>query len=215
MYVIYSNITVYTVYFHEKDIDVKEYQVTVSYFDLTENKVIYTTKMNATSDKDLAIKVPSRYNANGNEYVLLSGQETSLNHDFYSTRRNYTFIYRNVEDLENQNVVVIPGGHQNVVESPNGSVVTIDRTTGTTTVTVPENNTPLVINNNGQLVPADVTNQGTIDVENIDDNKTPLVKGQKQIQNQTPYIIGGSVLVLSSIVLILFFLKKRMKKTEE
>lgn len=209
-----TNQTQYNIYFHEKDINVSEYSVTVSYYDITSNQVIYSTKLTAKENEKLNISVPSEYTANGKEYVLLSGQDNENIHDFYSTRRSYTFIYRDADDLENQSVVVVPGGNVNVVETPNGGTVTIDNTTGRTVITVPEQNTPLVVDDNGNLVPDENedTNQPT---EVVDDNQTPLVKGTDK--NQTAMIIGGSVVGAAVIAMLIFLVikKRRENKAQE
>ena len=204
--------TQYNVYFHEKDLNIQEYPVTVSYYDLTSNQIIYTTKMTAKADEKLNIIVPSRYTADGKEYVLLSGQDTENTHDFYSTRRSYTFIYRDADDLANQSVVVIPGETVNVVETPTGGTVTIDNATGRTVITVPDNNTPLVVDDNGNLVPE--TNNDNQEIETVDDDETPLAKGNTQ--NQTAMIVGGSVAGLAAVAFIIFLIiKKRKKETVE
>lgn len=204
--------TQYNVYFHEKDLNIQEYPVTVSYYDLTSNQIIYTTKMTAKADEKLNINVPSRYTVDGKEYVLLSGQDTENTHDFYSTRRSYTFIYRDADDLANQSVVVIPGETVNVVETPTGGTVTIDNATGRTVITVPDNNTPLVVDDNGNLVPE--TNNDNQEIETVDDDETPLAKGNTQ--NQTAMIVGGSVAGLAAVAFIIFLIiKKRKKETVE
>lgn len=207
-----SNQRQYNVYFHEKDLNIEEYPVTISYYDLTENKILFTTKATANINEGLTITVPAAYEANGNQYVLLSGQDTEYTHEFYSTRRSYTFIYRNAEDLANQDVVVLPGNNGGVVETPTGTTVTIDYMTGRTVITVPENETPLVVNENGELV--NETPENAPETEVVEENETPLANQPKQAQ--TPYIIGGSavgILVVAGVVF--YFIKKRKGEVKE
>ena len=202
----------YNVYFHEKDLNIEEYPVTISYYDLTENKILFTTKATANVNDGLTITVPSTYEANGNQYVLLSGQDNEYTHEFYSTRRSYTFIYRNADDLANQDVVVLPGDNGGVVETPTGTTVTIDYTTGRTVITVPENETPLVVNENGELVNEPTDN--TPETEVVEENETPLANGKKQ--DQTSYIIGGSAVGIAAVAgLVFYIVKKRKKEAKE
>ncbi|WP_028042181.1 hypothetical protein [Candidatus Stoquefichus massiliensis] len=204
-----TNQTQYNVYFHEKDLNIQEYPVTVSYYDITSSQILYTTKLTVKADEKLNINVPSDYTVNGKNYVLLSGQDNENTHDFYSTRRSYTFIYRDAEDLANQSVVVVPGGNVNVVETPNGGTVTIDNATGRTVITVPEQNTPLVVDDNGNLVPEDAdTNQPT---EVVDDDQTPLAKGTAK--NQSAMIIGGSVVGVAVIAIFIFLVIKKRRES--
>ena len=69
---------------------------------------LYTTKLEANVGQELNIEVPAQYEANGTTYVLMSGQATSYSHDFYSTRRNYVMVYRDVNDTQNE-IEFIPG----------------------------------------------------------------------------------------------------------
>lgn len=206
--------TQYNIYFHEKDINIQEYDVTVSYYDITSNQIIYTTKLAAKENEKLDISVPSNYETNGKNYVLLSGQDNENTHDFYSTRRSYTFIYRDAEDLTNQSVVVVPGGNVNVVETPTGGTVTIDNATGRTVITVPEQDTPLVVDDNGNLVPEDEVNDNQ-QTEVVDDDQTPLAKGTAK--NQTAMIIGGSVVgvVIATMLIFLAIKKRRENQTNQ
>ena len=209
-----TNQTQYNVYFHEKDLNIQEYDVTVSYYDITSNQIIYTTKMTVKADGQLNINVPSNYTTNGKDYVLLSGQDNENTHDFYSTRRSYTFIYRDVDDLTNQSVVVIPGQTTNVVETPNGGTVTIDNATGRTVITVPDQQTPLVVDDNGNLVPdTDANNQEIVDVN---DNETPLAKGNDVLKHQTTMFIGAGVIGLGIVIgAIIFVVKKKRKEKKQ
>lgn len=198
----------YTVYYHEKDIDITSYEVTVSYYNLTENKVMYTTKLTANIDSMLKIDVPQEYNNNGNNYVLLSNQATSYEHDFYSRRRNYTMVYRDVNDIYNQNVVVIETATGVIFETPNGTLLTVDNTTGTTLITNPDG-TVDTIDQDGNIVPY----QEPV-TEIIEDNETPLSKGSKNDKknsDNTAFIVGTSLAIVAVIVGIIIFIIKRRK----
>ena len=59
---------------------------------------------------------PQNYEANGKQYVRLSGQSDVVNHDFYSAQRTYTIYYRDVNDEQNVDTVVT---QEDVVTSEN------------------------------------------------------------------------------------------------
>lgn len=197
---------VYRVFYNEKGAGaVESYPVSVRYFSITDNSVLYSTQMTANIGENLEIRVPASYRAGGKEYVLLSGQG-DVSHEFYNIRHTYVFFYRDVNDVQNEGTVVTPvaGGGATVVTP--GNVTATVAPDGTLTVTTPTGET-LVLGQNDELVPLAENEK-----ENIEDEQTPLAgKQDQQNHGMVWWIVGGSILVLLIAGAIAFFLIKKRR----
>lgn len=92
----------YYVYYNEVGAELpSQYQITVRYIDVTSNETLHTENVTVSDGQGVTIEAPADYEANGEEYVLLSGQTGSLSHSFYSPRRAYAIYYRNINDTAN------------------------------------------------------------------------------------------------------------------
>ena len=92
----------YYVYYNEVGTELpSQYQITVRYIDVTSNETLHTENVTVSDGQGVTIEAPADYEANGEEYVLLSGQTGSLSHSFYSPRRAYAIYYRNINDTAN------------------------------------------------------------------------------------------------------------------
>ena len=149
---------------------------------------LYTTKLEANVGQELNIEVPAQYEANGTTYVLMSGQATSYSHDFDSTRRNYVMVYRDVNDTQNE-IEFIPGetGTDLAATTPGGTNFT-------------------TVDQDGQIVPYEEPQ-----TEVVDENETPLAKGDKSTSNNTAYVIGGGFATVAIIAGIVAFVIKKKK----
>ncbi|MEI3294037.1 MAG: hypothetical protein V8R63_11610 [Thomasclavelia ramosa] len=202
--------TEYNVYFNEKGLEVDKYEVSVTYMNVSNTYVgedtLYTTKLEANVGQELNIEVPAQYEANGTTYVLMSGQATSYSHDFYSTRRNYVMVYRDVNDTQNE-IEFIPGetGTDLAATTPGGTNFTIDGGTGNPMITNPDG-TVTTVDQDGQIVPYEEPQ-----TEVVDENETPLAKGDKSTSNNTAYVIGGGFATVAIIAGIVAFVIKKKK----
>lgn len=202
--------TEYNVYFKAKGLEVDKYEVSVTYMNVSNTYVgedtLYTTKLEANVGQELNIEVPAQYEANGTTYVLMSGQATSYSHDFYSTRRNYVMVYRDVNDTQNE-IEFIPGetGTDLAATTPGGTNFTIDGGTGNPMITNPDG-TVTTVDQDGQIVPYEEPQ-----TEVVDENETPLAKGDKSTSNNTAYVIGGGFATVAIIAGIVAFVIKKKK----
>lgn len=205
-----SETTEYNIYFNEKGLEINKYEVSITYMNVSSTQAgedtLYTTKLEANIGQELNIEVPAQYEANGTTYVLMKGQTTSYPHDFYSTRRNYVMVYRDVNDIENE-VEFIPGETGTVIETttPEGTNFTIDGGTGNPMITNPDG-TVTTVDQEGNIVPYEEPQ-----TETVDENETPLAKGDKtEKSSNTVYIVSGSIGAAALIAIIATVgLKKR------
>lgn len=205
------NITEYNVYYTEKGVEINSYEVSITYMDVSHTnvgeKTLYTTKVTANVNEALSIDVEQQFQANGTTYVLLPGQESHYDHDFYSTRRNYVMVYRDINDTNND-IVLNPIVANNTSEmavtlqgtNANGTAITIEGTTGN----------PIMNNPDGNIVPYQEE-----ETEIIEEEQTPLVNGkenQVNNSNETLFIAGGIVLVIIIAGLIYGIKTKKLIK---
>ncbi len=120
-----SQRTYYVNYTQQESGSTGDYTLAVRYLDISTGEVIYTGSQAVAGGSSAAIQVPSSYEAGGESYVLLSGQNTNTTHSYYSPVRTYMFYYRNINDTANENAQV-----------SNENVTVVDEATGTETTTV-------------------------------------------------------------------------------
>ena len=206
---------VYDVYFNERGADaVNEYNVTIRYFDITSNEVLYTTTATATLGSTLNVTAPEDYTAGGEEYVLLSGQDTSVAHDFYSTRHVYVFFYRNVEDTANEGTAVTPGtGGNTVVTTPDNNVITATPGGGIT-MTTPDGETVTILEPDVPMAeePAGDESGETVTLE---EEEIPLAEQPEEAGSGNALVIGltvgGVVLLLAAAGVVGFIIWKKRR----
>lgn len=208
---------VYDIYYYERGA-AQSYPVTIRYFDVTTGTVLYTTTATADYDSQLTITAPENYAAGGENYVMLGGQSTSIDHTFYSTRHAYVFFYRNVNDTANENtvveqtteettVVVTPGG-ETIVATPGGEV------------TIDDEPVPLAPGPDDQdSSQSSSSSSSSSSNVTIDDEDVPLAPGpgdQGGSSNMGWWIAGGGVLLLAAgaAVLLIVLKKKKAKKAD-
>lgn len=213
--------TQYDVYFVEKGLEIDSYEVSITYLDVSHTNVgeetIYTTKVIANVDEPLSIDVPLQYESNGKTYILLAGQDNHYDHEFYSTRRNYVLVYRDINDTNNEIVL-----NQTVEETTSlptttltgtttdGTMITIDGATGNPVINNPDG-TVTTVDQDGNIVPYEQQ-----ETEIIEEDETPLTKGTKQETSKSnssySYLIGGGAAIAVAIVVFIYYLKKRKSK---
>ena len=214
------NITEYNVYYTEKGVEINSYEVSITYMDVSHTnvgeKTLYTTKVTANVNEALSIDVEQQFQANGTTYVLLPGQESHYDHDFYSTRRNYVMVYRDINDTNND-IVLNPIVANNTSEmavtlqgtNANGTAITIEGTTGNPIMNNPDGSITTV-DPDGNIVPYQEE-----ETEIIEEEQTPLVNGkenQVNNSNETLFIAGGIVLVIIIAGLIYGIKTKKLIK---
>lgn len=219
-----SDVTEYNVYYTEKGVEVNQYEVSVTYLDVSHTNIgeetIYTTKLNASINQPLAIDFPTQYEANGTTYVLLSGQKSHFDHDFYSTRRNYVMVYRDINDTNNDivlNPVVVETTTTPTTTlegtTANGTAITIDGATGTPVMTNPDG-AITTVDQDGNIVPYQEA-----ETEIIEEEETPLAGNvadkvsKDQTNNQLTYValsVAGLIVIGAIVVYIV-----RKKKTKQ
>lgn len=197
--------TSYDVYYHKKGEEVSEYSVSVVYFNVTTNSVITSTTSTAKLNETLSITVPSTFDQGDNSYVLLGGQSTTTNHSFYSARRRYIFIYRDVNDIANADTIVQPGTDGGTVVTPGGDVITV---TDEGDLIIETEDGDFELNDDEEIVEREDT--PLADDEEVEKDKTPKSKG---IGQQT-MIIGGVIGVgaIIGLAALLVVLKKRKEQ---
>lgn len=197
--------TSYNVYYHKKGEEVSEYPVSVVYFNVTTNSVITSTTSTAKLNETLSITAPSTFDQGGNSYVLLGGQSTTTNHSFYSARRRYIFIYRDVNDIANADTIVQPGTDGGTVVTPGGDVITV---TDEGDLIIETEDGDFELNDDEEIVEREDT--PLADDEEVEKDKTPKSKG---IGQQT-MIIGGVIGVgaIIGLAALLVVLKKRKEQ---
>lgn len=204
---------VYDVYYYERGA-AQSYNVTIRYFDVTTGTVLYTTTATANYDSQLTINAPATYAAGGENYVMLDGQSTSIDHQFYSTRHAYVFFYRNVNDTANENTVVDQTPEDNtVVVTPAGETIVA---TPAGDITIDDEPVPLAPTPDDQTSSQSSSSSSSV---SIDDEDVPLAPGpgdQGGSSNIGWWIAGGGVLLLAAgaAVLLIVLKKKKAQKAE-
>ena len=206
---------VYNVYYNSKSAGaVDSYNVSIRYFDLTSQTVIYSTTETATLGNTLSINPPQSYTANGKTYVLLSLENAAITHEFYNTQHAYVFSYYEQGDANFENAVINQTVEGNtVITAPDNTVVTITPE-GTLTLTTPDNQTQ-ILDENGDMVPLeDQPNSSESSTSSLEDPETPLAN--KEVSNAWVWwTTGGIVLLAAAGVMIFLIIRKRRSAHNE
>ncbi len=216
----------YYVYYNEVGADLpSEYQVAVRYIDITSNETIYSESVTAADGQTLTINVPESYEADGEEYVLLSGQSSPISHNFYSPRRTYAVYYRNVNDTANAGTEV--NEIVQIIEVEGEQVEQV-----VTEVTTPggedEEETTVIYDEEGQIIPDEnvplapsvpetETEEETTEAETaqIEDETVPMAASVSGGNGPSAGLITGiSVAAAAVIAAIIAFVVIRKKRRE-
>lgn len=210
----------YDVYYTEKGKEVESYDVSVVYFDITNNRVLSTRTIKAELGKEAAVSAPETVKDAGKSYTMLNGQEKETKHSFYSSRRRYIYFYRDVEDTANEGTVVTPNANGNTTVTPigNDTVLTVTPN-GDLTVQTPNGNEVLDEDNNLVQEENNTTPQGgekdkkdKENSEDVDDNKTALGGKAKTTADSIGWYIGGGCAAAALLGFAFFLMKKRNNK---
>ena len=211
----------YNMYYTEKGKEVESYDVSVVYFDITNNRVLSSRTVKAELDKEITVSAPETVKDNDKTYTMLNGQDKETRHSFYSSRRRYIYFYRDVEDKANEATVVTPNTNGNTVVTPNGNNTVLTVTpNGDLTVQTPNGNE--ILNEDNTLVQEEnnTTPQGgdkkdkedVKDTEDVENNKTALGGKDKASADYTAWYIGTGCAVAAIFGLVFFFMKKKNNK---
>lgn len=187
--------SVYNVYYNQKGQEVKNYDVKVIYFDITNNTVLSSKTVKAELNKELSIEVPSEMKKGSNSFVRLGGQSDRVIHDFYSRTRTHIFFYRDVNDTANAETIVQQGTNGNVVAAAN-QIITVNERGD---VTIKTEDGEMTINDDNEVVK---------------ENKTPLSKGKGNNKEDSYAMmpVYAGVGILLAVGLLLLYRKKKDKK---
>lgn len=98
-----------TIYYVPEGWEPKDpYDITVRYVNIANGEVLEEhTLTSRYQDRDfLEIASPEGFTQGGVEYVRLAGQDESLWHDYFSSTRDYTIYYRDINDDLSANIVI-------------------------------------------------------------------------------------------------------------
>ena len=96
------------IYYNEEGAVVdSEQTLTVSFRSVSDNSLLYSEEVTVPAGESYSLDIPESYTVGDKEYVVLAGQGAAVEHDYYSAQRNYTVYYRDVNDLQNVDTVVI------------------------------------------------------------------------------------------------------------
>lgn len=189
------------------------YEITVYCYSVTDSAYIYNYKVTTDTSSLTKVDVPATLDANGNTYVLLNGQQSSFDHNYYSPTRTYTVFYRDINDIQNEvtrvtTVDIISdifedGGYifnyysQNIVENEE---------TGETTI-IDDIETPLDDGSDNQTIDG---SHGVLRV--ISDRAIPLAAADNKTPVGTIIMVVASGLVLIFIAVVIVTSVKRENK---
>ena len=194
-----------------------DYSVDIEYRNIASNEVISTSKVNVEANKneDTVLQCPEKLSQDGQDYVLVSGQATSMRHSYYSPRRLYIVYYRNVNDVLNADTEIITEQVINVTDYNNG--ISTRNAVGATTLYARNNQTGMyqtvgIQNSDGALNQSDDDSDTSVDGVTLQDEQVPQgnidASSSKETTNSKEiFIIFGSL----ALLLIFFILLKRNK----
>jgi hypothetical protein len=96
------------VYYNEVGTVVPEIQtLNISFRSVSDNAVLETQTVEVPAGEDYTVAVPETYETENASYVRLAGQGDTLVHSAGTPQSDYTVYYRDVNDLQNVDTVVI------------------------------------------------------------------------------------------------------------
>lgn len=200
-----------------------DYSVDIEYRDIASNEVISTSKVNveANKDEDTVLQCPEKLSQDGQDYVLVSGQATSMRHSYYSPRRLYIVYYRNVNDVLNADTEIVTEQVINVTDYNNEG--TTRNVVGATTIYARNNQTGAyqtvgIQNNDGTLNQSNDDSDTSVDGVTLQDEQVPQgnidASSSKETTNSKEiFIIFGSLALL--LIFFIFLKRNRDKQRKE
>ncbi|MBS5523150.1 MAG: hypothetical protein KHX56_12875 [Clostridiales bacterium] len=179
-----SSRILYIYYNEEGSVVDAEQTLNISFRSVSDDVVLYTEEVTVPAGESYTLDIPETYTVDDTEYVVLAGQGSAVEHDYYSPQRNYTVYYRDVNDLQNVDTVVTreetvyydnPVTVEEIVyvdeevwtePADEGVTVLANDTTGDV-VTLDDEGTPLADN-------PDANTEDDGDTVTLDDEDTPL-----------------------------------------
>lgn len=108
------------------------YTVTVSYVDIATGRVVDSATHDSTADPaTISLDSPESFAKGGTNYVRLRGQDTAIEHNFYSNAKDYTVYYRDRDNDAYADTVITRT--RVVYQGTTGTAGTTTTTTATTT----------------------------------------------------------------------------------
>ena len=83
-----------------------EQTLNISFRSVSDDTVLYSEEVTVPAGESYTLEIPETYSLDDTEYVVLAGQGSVIEHNYYSPQRNYTVYYRDVNDLQNVDTVV-------------------------------------------------------------------------------------------------------------
>lgn len=200
-----------------------DYSVDIEYRDIASNEVISTSKVNieANKDEDTVLQCPEKLSQDGQDYVLVSGQTTSMRHSYYSPRRLYIIYYRNVNDVLNADTEIVTEQVINVTDYNNEGITR--NVVGATTIYARNNQTGAyqtvgIQNSDGTLNQSNDDSDTSVDGVTLQDEQVPQgnidVSSSKETTNSKEiFIIFGSLALL--LIFFIFLKRNRDKQRKE
>lgn len=200
-----------------------DYSVDIEYRDIASNEVISTSKVNveANKDEDTVLQCPEKLSQDGQDYVLVSGQTTSMRHSYYSPRRLYIVYYRNVNDVLNADTEIVTEQVINVTDYNNEG--TTRNVVGATTIYARNNQTGAyqtvgIQNSDGALNQSNDDSDTSVDGVTLQDEQVPQgnidASSSKETTNSKEiFIVFGSLALL--LIFFIFLKRNRDKQRKE
>ena len=152
---------------------------------------MFTQSVEVAAGESYTMEVPDTYETETNQYVKLAGQGETLVHNAGTAQSDYTVYYRDVNDLQNVDTVVIQ--EETIyydVPVTEEEIIYVDEETEAlqpvTVVTNPTTGETQTYNPAGELITPDAeTDETNPDTEAIPDEETPLANQDLNAGDET------------------------------
>lgn len=101
-----DNLVQYVYYTPDGYVPAESYTVTLQFVNIANGAVLQSESVMVNPGADTEIACPAQFDANGNTYVRLGGQNDTYRHSYYSPKRTYTIFYRDVNDTLYANTII-------------------------------------------------------------------------------------------------------------
>lgn len=168
------------------------YDIKVRYVEIGGNTELFSESHSVQPGQTAEIPTDENYRSpDGTQYVRLQGQG-DIDHSFFSTQRTYSVYYRDINDVQNADTVVVREEVINVgtTEEPE---TTPESSTEPTDNTEPVVNAPVAPAVEGQGDRTTVITNGNGDTELVDDEGVPMAdRAQEEIENSGAPLAGNA-----------------------
>ena len=180
------------IYYNEVGAVIPEVQtLNISFRSVSDNTVLFTQSVEVAAGESYTMEVPDTYETETNQYVKLAGQGETLVHNAGTAQSDYTVYYRDVNDLQNVDTVVIQ--EETIyydVPVTEEEIIYVDEETEAlqpvTVVTNPTTGETQTYNPAGELITPDAeTDETNPDTEAIPDEETPLANQDLNAGDET------------------------------